>query len=61
MCGGANHGVGESEARLNTRAMGATGWQPQDGLPAIRKRRRFVPQQGDLFDALEADPAESDV
>jgi hypothetical protein len=49
MCGGVNHGVGESQARQNCRVMGVAWIQRAKRLPCFKKRRRFVPEQGNLF------------
>jgi hypothetical protein len=49
MCGGVNHGVGEIQARQNCSAMGVAWIQRAKRLPYFKKRRRFVPEQGNLF------------
>lgn len=55
ICGGANHGVGECQARQNTRDLGATWLESAKRLGLVRRRKFVVPQeQGDLFSALGA-------
>jgi hypothetical protein len=49
MCGGINHGVGEIQARQNCHVMGVAWTQRAKRLPYFRKRRPFIPEQGDLF------------
>ncbi len=53
MCGGRNHGVGELQARQNTREMGVNWIERAIRIPSIKKRRVLVPQQRDLFSALD--------
>ena len=53
MCGGRNHGVGELQARRNTSEMGVSWIERARRMPSIRKRRGLVPQQRDLFSALD--------
>ena len=53
MCGGRNHGVGELQARQNTRERGINWIERAIRIPAIKKRRVLVPQQRDLFSALD--------
>ncbi len=52
MCGGVNHGVGEMQARANCSAMGVSWVQRTTRLPCFKRRRPFVPEQGNLFDEL---------
>ena len=53
MCGGRNHGVGEIQARQNSRETGVSWVERAKRVPAIKKRRGLVPQQRDLFPALD--------
>ena len=53
MCGGRNHGVGELQARQNSRETGVSWIERAIRIPSIKKRRGLVPQQRDLFSALD--------
>ncbi len=55
MCGGVNHGVGEMQARENCRSMGVAWIQGAQRLPSFRRRKRFIPGQGNLFGNTEQD------
>src|SRR6266481_2078487 len=53
MCGGRNHGVGELQAHRNSRETGVSWIARAIRIPSVKKRRGLVPQQRDLFSALD--------
>ena len=49
-CGGVNHGVGEWQARQNSRSLGLAWKERRIPMPRFRRRKWTVPrEQGALF------------
>lgn len=52
-CGGVNHGIGEKQARQNSRVLGLAREKKTKCIPRFRRRKfTVIQEQGELFPVL---------